>query len=966
MYSAGVTPLVTLPRRTFGPLISIALATGIYGCGGDKLTLPGNATPANILMVTGDAQAGIVGTVLPLPLVVKVTDELGRAVVDQSVQFTVQSGGGQVAPGSVTTGSEGRASATWTLGPNAGAQQVQAQAVGGGAPADLAVSFSATAISGSGTLIAAASGDDQSAPVNSALSDSLVVKVSDSNNNPVGGITIQWTAVGGGSVSPETVVTGADGLAATARVLGPTSGQQSAQASSDGLAGSPVTFVHTAVASNPTTLTEVSGNGQTAPAGFEVAEDLVVRLTDTDGNGVGGLAVTWVPAPSGTPNPLNSTTDPSGFARTRWTLGATAGQYTLTAVYSGNPPVAPVLFSATASSDVPAKIAIVSGNNQSAAGGTTLANPLVVKVTDANDNPVENVPVAWTANDGSFNGAASTTTATNAQGTAQIDWTLGPALGPQTATAGVSGLTGSPLTFNATATVGAAAKIVVIQQPSGTAVNGVAFTQQPVVQVQDAAGNNVGPAGRLISAVLVNAEGDLNGTRNRQTNPTGQAVYTNLNITGPVGSYTLRFSSGTLDDAFSDPVILSAGAPNAVQSTVEASPAAVEVGETSTITVTAKDAGGNPVSGVTVVLLASGGGNTIGQPAGPTDANGQATGTFSSTGIGNHTITATLNGSTTVSDNAIVAVTVPPPASIAAQAGDGQSATAGTPVSTDPAVLVSDGNGAPVSGVQVTFAVASGGGSVTGATPTTNASGVATVGSWTLGATAGTNTLTATISGSGISGNPVTFTATGTAGGPSASQSTLTVDQVIITAGGAGSTVTVTAKDAGGNPISGATVALSATGSGNSFTAPGLTDGSGVTTSTYTSTEAGDHTISAQINGLLIDATAVVTVQAGAAATLTFTTSPPALVQTGNAFTVVVAISDAFGNPTDASVQMALNQDTGAILGGTLSVASVNGSATFSDLTVDQATGLNPYTLTASASATAASPGTSTGFFAAP
>src|SRR5205823_11540339 len=61
-----------------------------------------------------------------------------------------------------------------------------------------------------------------------------------------------------------------------------------------------------------------------------------------------------------------------------------------------------------------------------------------------------------------------------------------------------------------------------------------------------------------------------------------------------------------------------------------------------------------------------------------------------------------------------------------------------------------------------TFAPAVGSGSVTGGTQTTNGSGIATVGSWTLSTTAGTNTLTAT--SSGLTGSPVTFTAEGTAG----------------------------------------------------------------------------------------------------------------------------------------------------------------------------------------------------------
>src|SRR5207302_7245946 len=83
-------------------------------------------------------------------------------------------------------------------------------------------------------------------------------------------------------------------------------------------------------------------------------------------------------------------------------------------------------------------------------------------------------------------------------------------------------------------------------------------------------------------------------------------------------------------------------------------------------------------------------------------------------------------------------------ATIAANSATSQSATAGTVVSTPPSVLVKDANGNPVAGVAVTFAVAPGNGTITGASQTTNASGVATVGSWTLSATAGPNALTAT------------------------------------------------------------------------------------------------------------------------------------------------------------------------------------------------------------------------------
>src|SRR5947199_1883069 len=80
-----------------------------------------------------------------------------------------------------------------------------------------------------------------------------------------------------------------------------------------------------------------------------------------------------------------------------------------------------------------------------------------------------------------------------------------------------------------------------------------------------------------------------------------------------------------------------------------------------------------------------------------------------------------------------------------------------------PSVIVRDASGNPVSGVAVTFAASPGSGTVTPTTPvTTGTDGIAAATSWTLSATAGQNTATATATG--LAGSPVTFTATGTAG----------------------------------------------------------------------------------------------------------------------------------------------------------------------------------------------------------
>ena len=57
-----------------------------------------------------------------------------------------------------------------------------------------------------------------------------------------------WVAQGGGSVSPETVSTDPDGIAAVRRVLGPSPGDQTTTAAVSGLPGLQVTFTTTAVA----------------------------------------------------------------------------------------------------------------------------------------------------------------------------------------------------------------------------------------------------------------------------------------------------------------------------------------------------------------------------------------------------------------------------------------------------------------------------------------------------------------------------------------------------------------------------------------------------------------------------------------------------------------------------------------------------------------------------------------------
>src|SRR5207237_613235 len=184
-----------------------------------------------------------------------------------------------------------------------------------------------------------------------------------------------------------------------------------------------------------------------------------------------------------------------------------------------------------------------------------------------------------------------------------------------------------------------------------------------------------------------------------------------------------------------------------------------------------------------------------------TNASGVATvgsWTLSAT-AGSNTLTAT-SGALSGSPVTFTATgTAGAAATIAANSPTSQSATAGTAVASPPSVIVKDANGNPVAQVAVTFAVAPGPDTTPGGSQTTNASGVATVGSWTLSATAGPNTLTAT--STGLSGSPVTFSATGTAGTAATIAANSATSQTATGGTAGGKPPPASVKDANGNPV---------------------------------------------------------------------------------------------------------------------------------------------------------------------
>lgn len=321
-------------------------------------------------------------------------------------------------------------------------------------------------------------------------------------------------------------------------------------------------------------------------------------------------------------------------------------------------------------------------------------------------------------------------------------------------------------------------------------------------------------------------------------------------------------------------------------------------------------------------------------------ASVDADGLVLAVGAGSALITATIDGE----QGSAVAIVSGDPAALAIAAGDGQTAGVNESVPVAPTVRVTDVGGNPVYGVAVTFTVALGGGTIGATGPVmTDLDGRAST-TWTLGPSAGTNTLTASVAEPGVTGTPATFTATATVGPPSATQSGILAMPASIppSNGSSAATITVTVRDDLGRTVTGATVTLAASGTGNTLTQPaGVTNDAGQATGALSSTVAETKTITATVNGtLVLTQTATVTVTAGAPATIALVTAPAGAVSNA-LFTTqpVVEVRDAFGNrllTSNDPITVSLVHGDGLLESGTgsLTTNAVNGRATFSGLRI--------------------------------
>ncbi|HLB37379.1 MAG TPA: Ig-like domain-containing protein [Gemmatimonadales bacterium] len=329
-------------------------------------------------------------------------------------------------------------------------------------------------------------GDTVNAPVGSAVS--LAVRVIATDSLGVPGVPVRFSAsTPGGFVTDSVVVSDSSGMAVTQVVVGETLRSYGYEIRVG--TQSPSQFTVAATAGPPALLRIAGGNGQAAPVNTELVEPIVVNLRDAHGNPVRGQRVNFVVTSGGGAVWAGSNnTNDSGVAMERWTLGTTAGvAQRLEARAVDNVTGAPLLFAvfnATALPGPATSLLVLGGDGQAGTVGTALAESLVVWVTDQYGNPVPDVAVGWSAEQGGISPASA---AADAGGMVRAAWVLGSVAGTQGVTATAGALV--PVAFTATAAAGPPAAIETLGGVGQSATAGAGLPESLAVRVTDAFGN---------------------------------------------------------------------------------------------------------------------------------------------------------------------------------------------------------------------------------------------------------------------------------------------------------------------------------------------------------------------------------------------------------------------------------------------------------------------------------------------
>ncbi len=625
-----------------------------------------------------------------------------------------------------------------------------------------AISAPFTVIAGAANKLALTTPPPATARSGVAFGTHPVVQIRDGSNNPVSQSGVLVTAAiasGNGTLGGTVAVTtNASGTATfpNLSIVG-TVGAFTLSFSAPDIA--PVTSGTIALSAGvPAKLDIVTQPSATAQSGVPLARQPMVRLLDGHGNTVlqSGVAITGSiasgPAGGSLGGSVVASTDGNGVAAfTGLALTGPAGSYLL-GFGSGALPAAtsaPVVLGA----GVGVSLSLRTQPSAQVVNASVFPQQPAVQLRDAAGNPVAQAGVLVAASiqtgGGQLGGGAAV--ATDAAGVAVFaNLAITGQTGDRTllfASAGYVSVVSGTVTVGA----GPATQLAVTGQPSASVQDGVAFPQQPVIQLQDVSGNPVSQAGVPVSVAVAGDAATLGGVATVNTDASGRAAFTGLSITGKAGNYTLAFSAPGLAGTSSAAIALAAGLAAQLAITTQPSPAASN-GEpfARQPVVQVQDASGNPVSGAQVTAaIASGGGSLGGTTIATTDGNGVAA--FSGLAItglaGGHTLSFTAPGVGPVASSSI-ALSAGAASQLILATQPASTAQSGVAFPQQPVVRVADVSGNPVSGVVVTAAIATGGGTLGGtSTATSTANGMAAFTNLSISGTIGSRTLGFTASG---------------------------------------------------------------------------------------------------------------------------------------------------------------------------------------------------------------------------
>ena len=383
-------------------------------------------TPASaISLVAGINQRALAGKTLPQSLVVRAINRHNAPAPGKRVTFRLAEGQGSVDPATALTDADGRARATWTLGADPGRQTLFATVEN----VDSALAIVAEADPVASNTRVTSLVERLSGQAGEELSDSVAVRITDSTGRALPDIPVRWTPLDGGSVEVASARTDSLGVASARWTLASKTGSQRLRAQvgvGPGLGIPPVTISATALAGAAASVVVSAGDNQRAPAGAELRKALVFRVLDINGSGVGDAALTLSPS-GGSLSDTALTTDSLGIARTRWTMGHSAGDYSLAVSVEGVKKLVKIVAHATPAAAANLAFDDVPVDKRSREAPKN--KRLYALVTDVYGNPVPDAKVSFSVKSGTV---TPTRAVSDAKGRAALTWKLGSKAGEQT------------------------------------------------------------------------------------------------------------------------------------------------------------------------------------------------------------------------------------------------------------------------------------------------------------------------------------------------------------------------------------------------------------------------------------------------------------------------------------------------------------------------------------------------------